>query len=44
MLEPVENISPALVETVVNRMTMVMRGTPVRKVFAESLDDFRILR
>ena len=44
MLEPVENISPALVETVVNRMTIIMRGTPVRKVFAESLDDFRILR
>lgn len=43
MLEPVENISSALVETVVNRMTMVMRGIPVSKAFAKSLDAFQIL-
>lgn len=43
VLEPVENIRPTLVETVVNCMTVVMRGTPVRKAFAKSLADFKNL-
>lgn len=41
-LEPVENIHSNLVRTVVNRMTRVMLGAPVRATFVESLVAFQI--